>query len=77
MEKGRYKDKIYSIPGLSSIPKTKHPRKTIQKLLATHLKEKKYIVIWHDVLKNSISRNDSSKFQALTEPQLNDALKGF
>ena len=76
-EKERYKDKIYSIPGLSLNPYTKNPRKIVQNLLAKDLKEKTDIVIWHDVLNNSISRHDSNNFQALTVPQLIDVLKGF
>ena len=75
--KQRYKDKIYSIPGLSLNPNTKNPRKIVQNLLAKDLKEKKDIVIWHDVLNNSISRHDSNNFQALTVPQLIDVLKGL
>ena len=46
-------------------------------MLAKDLKEKKDIVIWHDVLNNSISRHDSNNFQALTVPQLIDVLKGL
>ena len=76
-KKQRYKDKIYSIPGLSLNPNTKNPRKIVQNLLAKDLKEKKDIVIWHDVLNNSISRHDSNNFQALTVPQLIDVLKGL
>ena len=76
-EKPRYKDKIYTIPGLSLNPHTENPRKIVQNLLAKDLKEKKDIVIWHDVLNNSISRHDSNNFQALTVPQLIDELKGL
>ena len=76
-EKERYKDKIYSIPGLSLNPNTKNHRKIVQNLLAKDLKEKKDIVIWHDVLNNSISRHDSNNFQALTVSQLIDVLKGL
>ena len=76
-EKERYKDKIYFIPGLSLNPNTKNHRKIVQNLLAKDLKEKKDIVIWHDVLNNSISRHDSNNFQALTVSQLIDVLKGL
>ena len=76
-EKERYKDKIYFIPGLSLNPNTKNLRKIVQNLLAKDLKEKKDIVIWHDVLNNSISRHDSNNFQALTVSQLIDVLKGL
>ena len=76
-KKERYKEKIYSIPGLSLNPNTKNPRKIVQNLLAKYLKEKKDIVIWHDVMNNSISRLNSNNFQALTVPQLIDVLKGL
>ena len=76
-EKERYKDKIFSVPGLSLNPNTKNHRKIVQNLLAKDLKEKKDIVIWHDVLNNSISRHDSNNFQALTVSQLIDVLKGL
>ena len=76
-KKERYKEKIYSIPGLSLNPNTKNPRKIVQNLLAKDLKEKKDIVIWHDVLNDSISRHDSNNLQALTVPQLIDVLKGL
>ena len=58
-------------------PNTKNPRKIVQNLLAKDLKEKKDMVIWHDVLNNSISRHDSNNLQALTVPQLIDVLKGL
>ena len=76
-EKERYKGKIHSVTGLSLNPNTKNPRKIVQNLLAKDLKGKKDIVIWHDVLNNSISRHDSNNFQALTVPQLIDVIKGL
>ena len=36
-EKTRYKDKIYSIPGLSLNPNTKNPQKIVQTCLQTSL----------------------------------------
>ena len=76
-EKTRYDDKIFSIPGLSLNKNTKNPRKIVQNLLSKDLKEKNNIVIWHDVLNNSISRHESNNFQALTASQLIDELKGL
>ena len=46
-------------------------------MLAKDLKQKKDIVIWHDVLNYSISRHDSNTFQTLIVPQLIDVLKGL
>ena len=76
-EKTCYKDKIYSITGLSLNPITKKSSKIVEHLLAKDRKEKKDIVIWHDVLNKSVSRHDSNNFQALAVSQLIDVLKGF
>ena len=57
-EKERYESKFFSIPGLSLNPNTKNPRKIVQNLLSKDLKDKKDIVIWHDVLNKSISKHD-------------------
>ena len=76
-EKTRYDDKIFSIPGLSLNKNTKNPRKIVQNLLCKDLKEKNNIVIWHDVLNNSISRHVSNNFQTLSVPELIDVLKGL
>ena len=72
-----YNEKILSIPGLSLNPNTKNPRKTVQNLLSKDLSEKTDIVIWHDVLNNSISKHESNNFRPLTVSQLLDILKTF
>ena len=76
-EQTSYNDKIFSIPGLSLNKNTRNPKKIVQNLLPADVKEKKNIVIWHNVLNNSISRHDSNNFQALTVPQLIDELKAI
>ena len=76
-KRDQYKERIFSIPGLSLNPITKNPIKNVENLLSKDLKEKYNIVIWHDVLNNSISRHESNKFQALTKPQLIDVLKAL
>ena len=53
-KKGQFKEKTHTIPGLSLNPNTKNPKKIVQNLLSKDLKDKKDIVIWHDVLNNSI-----------------------
>ena len=65
-EKERYESKIFSIPGLSLTPLTKNPKKIVQNLLSKDLKDKNNIVIWHDVINNSISRHHSNNFCALS-----------
>ena len=72
-----YKEKIFSLPGLSLNPNTKNPRKIVQNMLSKDLAEKTDIIIWHDVLNNSISKHESNNYRALTVPQLLDILKSF
>ena len=74
-EKKHFDDKIYTIPGLSLNPLTKNPKKIVQNLLSKDLKDKKDIVIWHDVLNNSISKHDSNNFRALSVLDLIKTLK--
>ena len=69
--------KIFSIPGLSLNKNTKNPKKIVQNLLVNDHKDKENIVIWHDVLNNSISRHDSNNFRSLTVPELIEVLKSL
>ena len=54
--------KTFSIPGLGLNKNTKNPKKIVQNLLDNDHKDKENIVIWHDVLNNSLSRHDSNNF---------------
>ena len=72
-----YKEKIYSVPGLSLNVNTKNPKEIVQNLLSKELSDKTDIVIWHDVLNNSISKHESNNFRPLTVPQLLEVLKVF
>ena len=74
-EKDRYKEKIFSIPGLSLNPHTKNPQKIVQNLLSKDLNDKNNILIWHDVINNSISRHASNNFNALSAHDLIEVLK--
>ena len=76
-EKERYESKIFSIPGLSLNPLTKNPKKIVQNLLSKDLKDKNNIVIWQDVINNSISRHDSNNFCELSVSELNEILKSI
>ena len=76
-EKERYESKVFSIPGTSLNPNTKNPKKIVQSLLSKDLKDKKGIVIWHDVLNNSISRHGSNNFRALSVSELIEILKSL
>ena len=64
---------VFSIPGLSLNPK----KKIVRNLLSKDLKDEKDIVIWHDVLNNSISKHDSNNFRALTVLDLIETLKNL
>ena len=75
--RGKYQDKIFSKPGLSLNVNTKNPKKIVQNLLSKDLAENTDIIIWHDVLNNSISKHESNNYRALTVPQLLDILKSF
>ena len=72
-----YNEKVYSLPGLSLNVNTKNPKKIVQNLLSKELSDKTDIVIWHDVLNNSISKHESNNFHPLTVPQLLENLKFF
>ena len=76
-EKEYFNDKLFTIPGLSLNPNTKNPRKIVQNLLSKDLKDKKDIVIWHDVLNNSISKHDSNNFRALSVLDLIETVKNL
>ena len=45
-----YKEKVHSIPGLNLNINAKNPEKVVQSLIEKHFKNKKEIVIWHDVI---------------------------
>ena len=70
-----YNEKIYSVPGLSLNPNTKNPPEIVQNLLSKDLAEKTDIIIWHDVLNNSISKRKSNNFRALLVCELLEILK--
>ena len=71
----KYQDKIFSNPGLSPNVNTKNPKKIVQNLLSKDLSDKRDIIIWHDVLNNSISKHESKNFRPLTVPQLLEVFK--
>ena len=50
------KDKTYSVSSLNFNPYSKKLSKIAQNLFSKDLKDKTEIVLWHDVLKNCISR---------------------
>ena len=74
-QQSKYRDNVYAIPGLCLNPYAKNPRKIAQFLLPTNLKDKTEMVIWHDVLNNSICGHESNNYRLLSLPDLMNVLK--
>lgn len=68
-QKNRIKGSVKAIKGLSFNPLTKDPKKRVQFYLSGELAGQKNIVIWHDVLNNSVSAHSSNNFnpQSITD----------
>ena len=66
-----YKKGIYALPGLSFNPSAVKVRKTAQFQLRHFFRDKKRLVIWHDVVKKSLSRHlSNNNLTPLTTSQL-------
>ena len=72
-----YKIGIYALPGLSFNPNAVKVRKTAQFQLSHFFRDKKRLVIWHDVVNNSLSRHRSNNNKPLTTPQLIAVLEEY
>ena len=70
-------EKVYSILGLSSNIHAKNPKKVVQNLIEKDFKDKKYLIIWHDVINNSVCRHKSNSYRALSVSDLVDVLKSY
>ena len=70
-----FNEKIYMILGLSLNNHAKNPQKVVQNLLQKDFVEITEIVIWHDVLNNSLSKHKSNNFRALSVSELLEILK--
>ena len=75
--KDSLKDKIFSIPGLSLNLNAKNPKKVVQNLIAKDFKEEKDLIIWHDVINNSICKHKSNFYRAHPVPDLIEVLKSY
>ena len=64
------KHKLYMLPGLSLNCRAKNQKKVLQNLLETDLKGQSEIVIWHDVINNSLSKHKSNRKKPLKVPEL-------
>ena len=72
-----YIENIYSVPGLSLNVNTKSPKTIVQNLLLKDNSEKTDIVIWQDVLNDSIFKYETNIFRPLTVWQLLNILKSL
>ena len=66
----RVKDTCFTKPGLSLNFNARDSQKTKQYYLHHYLSHRNYLVIWHDVIKNSISRHRSNNNRKLSSEQL-------
>ena len=74
----RYKHNVYALPGLSFNPNALKVRKKTAQFQLSHLfHDKKRLVIWHDVVNNSLSRHRSNKNKPLTPSQLISVLENY
>ena len=71
------KEKVYSNPGLSLNIHAKNPKKVVQNLIEKDFKDEKDLIIWHDVINNSICRHKSNSYRALSVSDLVDVLKSY
>ena len=72
-----YKEGIYALPGLSFNPNAFKVRKTAQFQWSHFFRDKKRLVIWHDVVNNSLSRHRSINDKPLTLSQLIAVLEEY
>ena len=71
------KEKVYSIPGLSFNIQAKNPKKVVQNLIEKDFKDEKELIIWHDVINNSICKHKSNFYRALSVIDLINVLKSY
>ena len=72
-----YNEGIYALPGLSFNPNALKVRKTAQFQLSHFFRDKKRLVICHDVVNNSLSRHRSNNNKPLTSSQLFAVLEKY
>ena len=70
-------EKVYSIPGLSLNIHAKNPQKIVQNLIEKDFKDEKELIIWHDVINNSICKHKSNFYCALSVIDLVNVLKSY
>ena len=73
----RYKRNVYALPGLSFNPNALKVRKNSAVPVESFFHDKKRLVIWHDVVNNSLSRHRSNNNKPLTTSQLIEVLEKY
>ena len=73
----RLKEDIIAIRGLSLNPKSINPLKILQNLLEKGFLESKKIIIWQDVVSNTISKHGSSRHNPCEIDKLLEILTGL
>ena len=71
------REKVYCIPGLSLNIHAKNPKKVVQNLIEKDFKDEKELIIWHDVIINSICKHKSNFYRALSVIGLVNVLKSY
>ena len=75
-EKERFLPKILAVPGLYLNPNTTNPQKNLANLLCrAFLAEKRQVVVWHDIINNSINSHRTNNYRACTAEELTENLK--
>ena len=72
-----FNEKVYSIPGLSLNINAKNPQKIVQNLIEKDFKDENELIIWHDVINNSICKHKSNFYRALSVIDLVNVLKSY
>ena len=70
-------EKVYTIPGLSLNINAKNPQKIVQNLIEKDFKDENELIIWHDVINNSICKHKSNFYRALSVIDLVNVLKSY
>ena len=74
MKQKNFFKKVFAIRGLILNPNTKNPEKIVQNLA---LPESNGIVLWHDLINNSISKHSSNNFTVYPTNELILTLSTF
>ena len=72
-----FKEKVYSIPRLSLNINAKNSQKIVQNLIEKDFEDEKDLIIWHDVINNSICKHKSNFYRALSVIDLVNVLKSY